>query len=97
MLISASMIDANTALQYGLINYVVSQEELLGKAKSILSVVNTKAPLAVAKCIEAANAVFSKEGYEIELNGFGNCFSTEDMKEGTGAFLEKRKANFTGR
>jgi enoyl-CoA hydratase len=97
MLISASMIDANTALQYGLINYVVSQEELLEKAKSILSVVNTKAPLAVAKCIEAANAVFSKDGYEIELNGFGNCFSTEDMKEGTGAFLEKRKANFTGR
>jgi enoyl-CoA hydratase len=97
MLISASMIDANTALQYGLINYVVSQEGLLGKAKSILSVVNTKAPLAVAKCIEAANAVFSKDGYEVELNGFGNCFSTEDMKEGTGAFLEKRKANFTGR
>jgi enoyl-CoA hydratase len=97
MLISANIIDANTALQYGLVNYVVSQDELLEKAKNILSVINTKAPLAVAKCIEAANAVFPKDGFEIELNGFGNCFSTDDMKEGTGAFLEKRKANFLGR
>ncbi|HEX8332528.1 MAG TPA: enoyl-CoA hydratase-related protein [Segetibacter sp.] len=97
MLISANMIDANTALQFGLVNYVVPQDQLLEKAKSILSVVNSKAPLAVSKCIEAANAVFSNDGYATEIAGFGNCFSTEDMKEGTGAFLEKRKANFSGR
>lgn len=99
LLISAGMIDADTALQYGLVNYVVPQEELPGKAKSILDVINTKAPIAVAKCIESANAVFdeTRNGYEVEVNAFGDCFVTEDMKEGTSAFLEKRKAVFTGK
>jgi enoyl-CoA hydratase len=99
MLISANMIDANTALQYGLVNDVVKQEELLAKAKSILELINSKAPLAVAGCIKSANAVFDKSqnGFETELNEFGKCFETEDMKEGTAAFLEKRKANFTGK
>ncbi len=96
LLISASMIDAHTALQYGLVNYVVPQEELLNKAVAILSLVNTKAPIAIAKCIEAANAVFdeTKNGYEVENTSFGDCFGTDDMKEGTAAFLEKRKAEF---
>ncbi len=97
MLISANMIDANTALQYGLVNYVVPQQQLIEKATSILSVINTKAPLAVAKCIEAANSVFRNKDYKTELNGFLNCFGTEDMKEGTAAFLEKRQAKFTGK
>ena len=99
MLVSANMIDANTALQYGLVNYVVPQEELLGKAKSILEVINSKAPIAVAGCIKAANTVFdeSQNGFETEIKEFGKCFATEDMKEGTTAFLEKRKAVFTGK
>ncbi len=99
LLISANMIDANTALQYGLVNYVVPQEELLSKAKSLLEVINSKAPKAVAGCIRAANAVFdeAQNGFETEINEFGNCFDTEDMKEGTAAFLEKRKANFAGK
>jgi enoyl-CoA hydratase len=68
LLVSGNMIDANTALQYGLVNHVVPQEQLLDKAKSILSVVNSKAPLAIAKCIEAANAVYdeSKDGYKMK-------------------------------
>lgn len=97
LLMSASLIDAQTALQYGLVNYVVPQEELLQKAKSILEIIITKAPLAVAGCIKAANAAYLENGYQAELQGFGKCFETEDMKEGTAAFLEKRKAAFQGK
>lgn len=99
MLMSASMIDAATALQYGLVNYVLPAEDLVSKAIAILETINSKAPLAVAKCIESANAVFdeAKNGYLVELNTFGDCFGTADMKEGTSAFLEKRKASFQGK
>ena len=104
LLISANMIDAVTALQYGLVNYVVPQAELLNKAKSILEVINSKAPLAVASCIKCVNVVGHPDsyrdnngGFETEVNEFGKCFITEDMKEGTSAFLEKRKANFSGK
>lgn len=99
LLISGNMIDAATALQYGLLNYVVPADELLNKAIAVLSVINTKAPLAVAACIKAANAVYDEkqDGYATEINAFGECFDTEDMKEGTAAFLEKRKAVFKGK
>ena len=99
LLMSGNMIDANTALQYGLVNYVVKQEELLTKAKAILETINSKAPLAVAACINTANAVYDEtiNGFELEVKEFGNCFATEDMKEGTTAFLEKRKASFKGK
>lgn len=99
LLISANMIDAATAHLYGLVNYVVPQEELLNKAKSILELINTKAPLAVAACIKAANAVFdeTRNGFTDEVNLFGECFSSDDMKEGASAFLEKRKPAFKGK
>ena len=99
LLMTGGMIDAPTALQYGLVNYVVPQEELLPKAISLLQTITAKAPLAISHCIKSANAVFdhSKNGYEVELEAFGDCFDTADMKEGTAAFLEKRKANFTGK
>jgi enoyl-CoA hydratase len=95
---SAHMIDANEAKELGLVNYVTTSETLLEHTKKILEVINSKAPLAVAGCIRAANAVFdeSKNGYEVEIEEFGNAFNTDDMKEGTAAFLEKRKAEFKG-
>ncbi len=96
LMIGAGMIDAATALQYGLVNYVVTPEELLPKAISLLETINSKAPLAVASCLKTANAVYDKkiDGYELEVEEFGNCFNTEDMKEGVAAFLEKRKEDF---
>lgn len=98
LLLTANMIDATTALQYGLVNHVVPSTELLDKAKSILNVINSKAPVAIAKCLNSANHAFTGiKGYEQEIFGFSECFVTEDVKEGTSAFLEKRKPNFTGK
>ncbi len=99
LLMSAHMIDANEAKQFGLVNYVTTAETLLEHTKKILDIINSKAPLAVAGCIKAANAVYdeSKDGFAEEIKEFGNSFDTEDMKEGTTAFLEKRKAVFTGK
>lgn len=97
LLMTGNMIDASVALEYGLVNHVVPQDDLLPKAKMILEQIIAKAPLAISKCIAAANAVYSNEnGYETELNAFGECFNTKDMKEGTSAFLEKRKPKFKG-
>ena len=99
LLLTGNMMDANMALQYGLVNHVVPQDELINKSKEILSVVNTKAPLAITAIIKSVNAVFdeTKNGFAIEIEEFGKCFGTADMKEGATAFLEKRKANFTGK
>lgn len=99
MLMTGNMIDAQSALQYGLVNYVVPQEQIIDKARAILETIIQKAPLAISRCISAANAVFdnSHNGYEVEIKAFGECFDTEDMKEGTGAFLEKRKPVFIGK
>lgn len=99
LLMSANMVDATEAKQLGLVNHVTSPETLVEQTIKILSIINSKAPLAVAACIKAANAVFdeTKDGYTLEIEEFGNAFATEDMKEGTTAFLEKRKANFSGK
>lgn len=98
LLMSAHLIDANEAKQLGLVNYVTIAETLVDHTKKILDIINSKAPLAIAGCIKAANAVYdeTKDGYALEIEEFGNAFATEDMKEGTTAFLEKRKAIFKG-
>jgi enoyl-CoA hydratase len=99
LLMSAHLIDAAEAKHLGLVNYVTTPDSLLEQTKQILSVINGKAPLAVAACIKAANAVFNEtqNGFAEEIKGFAECFDTEDMIEGTSAFLEKRKASFKGR
>ena len=96
---TAKIADAQEALQWGLVNYVTSPEALLPKTKEILQTIQAKAPIAVAKIIECINTgIENKEnGFEKEIIAFGECFITEDMKEGTTAFLEKRKAVFTGK
>lgn len=99
LLMSAHMIDAKEAKELGLVNYVTTADTLLENTRKILDVINSKAPLAVASCIKAANAVFNEciDGYKLEIEEFGNTFDTEDMKEGVTAFLEKRKAVFKGK
>ncbi|MEZ5046956.1 MAG: enoyl-CoA hydratase-related protein [Chitinophagaceae bacterium] len=89
------MPDANEALQIGLVNHVTTAETLLEHTKKILSIINTKSPMAIGKLIKSINAAGRADGYNVEIQAFGECFDTADMKEGVSAFLEKRKANFS--
>ena len=99
MIMTATMIDAETAKNYGLVNHVVPQAELLAFAKSIASKITKNSSVAISNAIKAVNANFKDgiNGYEVEIRNFGNSFGTEDFKEGTTAFLEKRKAEFKGK
>ncbi len=97
LIMTAQMIDAEKALNYGLVNHVVPQEELLDFCKNIAQKVVSNSPVAISYAIKAVNAGFNREGYTAEIKAFGECFGTADFKEGTTAFLEKRKANFPGK
>jgi enoyl-CoA hydratase len=99
LIMTAGMIDAETAKNYGLVNHVVAQDELLEFAKGIATKISNNSTVAIAKAIQAINANFEDgtNGYEVEIENFGACFGTEDFKEGTSAFLEKRKAAFPGK
>ncbi|WP_343689879.1 enoyl-CoA hydratase-related protein [Chitinophaga sp.] len=98
LMMTADMINAQDALQWGLVNHVVAPEELLTKAKEILAKIHAKAPLAIARVIKCANGALDKDidGYDLEINEFGACFATKDMQEGASAFIEKRPASFIG-
>lgn len=99
MIMTAGMIDANMALDYGLINHIVAIEELMPLAQKIAQKIMRNSTVAIGAAIEAVNAGFmdGTNGYQTEIEAFGRCFGTQDFKEGTSAFLEKRKADFPGK
>ena len=94
LMMTGNMIGADEAKSVGLVNYVESAENLIPKTKEILKTILSKSPIAIAKVIEAVNFYFKKEGFEEEAKLFGEVFMSEDKKEGTTAFLEKRKPVF---
>jgi enoyl-CoA hydratase len=96
---TAQIIDAKEALAWGLVNHVVEAEKLAEFTRQLLATILGKSPVAVSKVVAAINAAMDPalDGYAEEIRLFGQCFGTEDMKEGVSAFLEKRKAAFPGR
>jgi enoyl-CoA hydratase len=99
LMMTADMIGADEAKALGLVNHVFPITDLLIETKKILQKVQTKAPVAVAKAIACVNdaAKGDANGFANEIRRFGECFATGDMKEGATAFMEKRKASFSGR
>ena len=98
LIMTAGMIDAATAYNYGLVNHVVTADELMEKGMELASKISKNSPMAIARAIESVNDAFQPgvNGFQTEIRNFGKCFGTADFKEGTTAFLEKRKAEFTG-
>lgn len=99
MVMTAGMIDANQALEYGLVNHVTSEDELIAFAEKLAGKIMRNSSVAIKGAIKAINANYRDgvDGYKVEIKQFGKCFGTEDFKEGTTAFLEKRKADFPGK
>ena len=95
MLISAKTIDATTALSYGLVSQVVTIEELMNTCIHYVHNLAHKSPIAIDTVIKCVNTMYSdKKGFDYEINQFSECFELPDFKEGTQAFIEKRKPNF---
>jgi enoyl-CoA hydratase len=100
LLLTADLITAQEAKAIGLVNHVVgTREELMDLSFKIMNKILSKGPIAVALVIKSVNAGFGFEeaGYTAESEGFATCAATQDFKEGTAAFLEKRPASFTGK
>ena len=96
MVLTGGMIPADDALQCGLVNQVVEPELLLETAQILASKMAKNAPTALAAALDSVLAGYSRDGFAVEIERFGTCFTTDDFKEGTTAFLEKRKPNFPG-
>ena len=96
LMMSGNMIQASEAHRMGLVNHVYPIESLLEEAKKLMHTILSKGPNAVGRVIAAVNAAGSPNdgGYAEEVRLFGECFGTDEMKEGVGAFLEKRAPRF---
>lgn len=99
LIFSAEMITAETAAAWGLVNKTVPQADLIAECTQLADKICRNSPAAISFAIEAVNAGFDKgrNGYQTEVQAFGKAFGTADFKEGTGAFLDKRKPVFTGK
>jgi enoyl-CoA hydratase len=100
LLYTADIIDANEAYRVGLVNSVTEPEELLNTVKGIAQKIASKGKIAVNLCKAATNEGLQTDidrAMSIEADAFGLCFATADQKEGMAAFVEKRKAQFTGK
>jgi enoyl-CoA hydratase len=99
MILTARMVTADEALQSGLVNQVVPGAELKGAAEKMASRIMKNSPTAVETAIQAVLAGYEDgvNGFEAEIECFGASFDTEDFKEGTQAFIEKRKPDFPGK
>jgi len=100
LILSGEMISAQEAYRIGLVNEIVPSADLIGRAEAILNTIVSNAPIALKFALEATNKgleTSQSEGQSLEASYFGLCASTEDKKEGTSAFLEKRTPQFHGR
>ncbi|MEQ8470547.1 MAG: enoyl-CoA hydratase-related protein [Marinoscillum sp.] len=98
-LMTGEMMDATTALNYGLVNYTEADKEAaIAKANEILGKISAKAPIAIGLVVDCVNAVFNQDenGYQTEANAFARCCGTDDFQEGAAAFMEKRTPEFKG-
>ena len=96
---TGDFINADQALNLGLVNYVVPQTQLIAKCVELLEKIKSKSPEAITGVINSVNAFFENntDGFNTETEEFGKCFASENFKEGTNAFIEKRPANFKGK
>jgi enoyl-CoA hydratase len=92
------MINAEKAKEWGLINHITTQAELIDRCKEIAKRISQNSGVAIAGAKRAINAGFQSgvNGFDKEIEEFGKCFGTNDFKEGTTAFVEKRKPSFPG-
>lgn len=93
-IMTADMFTAERAEQIGLVNEVVEQANLLARAKEIAGKITKNSSIAIGQAITAINSYDKPNGFDIEIASFGNLFEEDDFKEGTTAFVEKRKPNF---
>jgi enoyl-CoA hydratase len=96
MILSGEMIDAQKAVQWGLVNDLVAQAELIDACQALLEKIYAQSPQAISKAIQAVNAgmLDPQHGFQREIELFGESFATDECKDGVQAFLERRKPNF---